>query len=481
MSRRPLWLTLVLSTALAGCNLAPKYVRPVPPVPAELPQGGIYPAAASDAPDITQVGWRDFFTDPRLVAVIDKGLENNRDLRAAAARVMQARAQFSVRRADRIPSLNASGSATFSNSSGAGGAGSAGGTGGATGVSPDQSIFSLSAGFSSFELDLFGRVANLSRAAQEQYFATQEAQRATRISLIAEIATAWLQMAADQDQLRISQATLATYDKTMQLSQARFKIGISSELEARQAETGFQGARADIAALQTRIAKDRIALDLLVGAPSPADLLPAGLGDARYTRDALTPNLSSEILLRRPDVLQAEHQLIAENANIGAARAAFFPKISLTGLLGTLSTALGGLFAGGSFTYSAGPSLSLPLFDGGRNKGNLDYARASQQLAVANYEKAIQTAFSEVADALAQRGTIDEQFAAQAARANAARIASRLSDARFRAGVDSYLVALDAQRSAYASEQQLVTTRQARALSLIDLYRRLGGGLDPVP
>ena len=467
---RSILALLALSTALAGCNLAPTYVRPVGAVPAALPSGGVYPPAATDAADVSRIGWRDFFTDPRLRSVIESGIANNRDLRIAAGNVLQARAQARVQRADLLPTVNATGSATFTNN--ATGAGAAGGTG-----STDVEIYSVNAGVSAFEADLFGRVRNLSRAAQEQYFASEEAQRATRISLIAEIATAWLTMASDQDQLRISRQTLAAFEETRRLTSEQFRIGVASELEARQADTNYQSARNDIAALTTRVAQDQNALNLLVGTTVPADQLPDGLGAGAATRDALPGGISSDVLLRRPDVLQAEHQLIAENANIGAARAAFFPTISLTATVGTISTALSGLFGGGSFTYSAGPSIGLPLFDGGRNRGNLDYAKASQQVAVATYEKAIQTAFREVADALAQRGTIDEQVSAQSARANSAQVAARLSDARYRAGVDSFLVALDAQRTAYAAQQQLVTTRLSRASNLIELYRSLGGGL----
>ena len=292
------------------------------------------------------------------------------------------------------------------------------------------------------------------------------------------LAAAWLTIAADQDQLALSQQTLGAFADTLRLTTAQFRIGVKSELEARQAETNYQAARNDIAVLQTRIAQDRNALDLLVGQPVEAALLPTELGDARAAIDVLPTDLSSTVLLRRPDVLQAEHQLIAQNANIGAARAAFFPTISLTAALGTISTALSGLFGGGSFTYSAGPAVSLPLFDGGRTRGNLDYARASRQAAVAAYRKAVQTAFREVADALAQRGTIDEQIAAQSARANAAQVAAGLADARYRAGVDSFLTALDAQRTAYAAQQQLVATRLARGANLVELYRALGGGLN---
>jgi multidrug efflux system outer membrane protein len=492
MSRRSLLAALALATALSGCNLAPKYERPTGAVPPALPEGGVYPRAATDAPDVTAIGWHDFFLDARLRQVIETGLANNRDLRIAAGNVLQARAQYRVQRADLVPTTSLSGSATSTNNlTGAAGAGTGTGIGTGTGVgtgaggvasggstSSNLEIYSVNAGFSAFELDLFGRVRNLSRAAQERYFASEEAQRSTRISLIAEIATAWLAMAADQEQLRLSQETLRTFEQTLSLTRAQFRIGVASELEARQAETNFQGARNDIAVLQTQIARDQNALNLLVGTTVPAEQLPTGLGAETPTRDALPGDLSSQVLLRRPDVLQAEHQLIAENANIGAARAAFFPTISLTATLGTISTALGGLFGGGSFTYNAGPSLGLPLFDGGRNAGNLEYARASQQVAVATYERTIQTAFREVADALAQRGTIAEQVSAQAARAEAATVAARLSEARYRAGIDSFLVALDAQRISYAAQQQLVTTRQTRAGNLVELYRALGGGLN---
>jgi len=463
---------LASATALTACNLAPKYVRPIGAVPTELPEGGTYPTAASDAPDITKVGWRDFFVDARLRQVIEGALANNRDLRVAAANVLQARAQYRVQRADLLPSVSAGAGATYTNNV----AGASGGGGAA--ASGDLEIYSVNAGLSAFELDLFGRTRNLSRAAQERFFASEEAQRSARISLIAEVATAWLTLASDRDQLALAQETLKTFAQTLELTRAQFRIGVASELAARQAETSYQGARNDIAALHTRIAQDQNALNLLAGAPIAAELLPDGLGEGRVTADALPGDLSSQVLLRRPDVLQAEHQLIAENANIGAARAAFFPKISLTATLGTMSTALSGLFAGGSFTYSAGPSASLPLFDGGRNAANLAYAKASRDAAVASYEKAIQSAFREVADALATRGTIGEQIAAQDARAEAARVAAKLSDARYRAGVDSFLTALDAQRTAYAAQQQLQTTRLARAGNLVELYRALGGGME---
>ena len=476
---------LVLSTALAGCDLAPKYLRPGLAAPAALPEGGVYPVAATDAADVTKIGWREFFTDPRLQAVIATALANNRDLRIVAGNVLQARAQYRVQRADLVPTTTASAGATYSNSAtGTGGAATSGTTGTGTGTGPGPGatssnfeFYQVNAGFSSFELDLFGRVRNLTRAAQEQVFASEEAQRSTRITLIAETATAWLTMASDREQLRISRQTLKAFEETLRLTREQFRIGIASELEARQAETSYQTARGDIATLETQVAQDQNALNLLAGTTVPAEQLPGELGAGAATRDALPGDLSSQVLLRRPDVLRAEHQLIAEYANIGAARAAFFPTISLTATLGTIAPALAGLFGSGSFTYTGAPSASLPLFDGGRNKGNLDYARASREVAVATYEKAVQTAFREVADALAGRGRIDERAAAAQARADAAEVAARLSDARYRAGVDSFLVALDAQRTAYSAQQQLATTRLARASNLVELYRALGGGL----
>lgn len=470
MSRSLLIAMLASTTLLAGCNFAPKYVRPVGAVPATLPQTGVYPAAATDAPDISRVGWREFFVDPRLQAVIATGLENNRDLRIAAGNVLQARARYRVQRADQLPTIGASGGATFTNN--LMGVPAGGGSG-----STDLEIYSANVGVSSFEVDLFGRVRNLSRAALEQYFASEQAQRAARISLIAEIATAWLQLAADQDQLALSRSTLGAFEQTRTLTQARFRIGVASELEARQADTNYQGALNDIAALETRIAQDRNALELLVGAPVADGQLPDGLKEGSATLSFLPAGLSSEILLRRPDVLQAEHQLIAENANIGAARAARFPTISLTATLGTISTALSGLFGGGSWNYSAGPNVSVPLFNNGRVQSNIRLAEANRQVAIANYERTIQVAFREVADALAQRGTIDRQVSAQTQRAQSADVAARLSDARYRVGVDSFLTALDAQRTAYATQQQLVATRLARSTNLVELYRSLGGGL----
>jgi NodT family efflux transporter outer membrane factor (OMF) lipoprotein len=520
--KRSFFLATAVATLLAGCNLAPTYVRPVGEVPATLPQGGIYPVAPTDAADVSSVGWRDFFVDPRLREVIDLGLANNRDLRIAAANVLQARALYRIQRADRFPTVGASAGVTYSNniggfgSQGVGGTraigggtvgggtvgggtgvgtgtgtggsttggGTAGGNGSTTGAGAglsgggDTALFSLGVGVSAFELDLFGRVRNLSRAALEQYLATEEARRSIRISLIAEIASAYLAMAADGDRLQVAQRTLESFRQSLDLTRAQFRIGVASELEARQAETNYEAARNDIAALRTQIARDANALNLLAGITVPAPLLPDSLGARDYALANLPAGVDSAVLLHRPDVLQAEHQLIAQNANIGAARAAFFPTISLTAALGTISTSLGGLFGGNSRNWSVGPSASLPIFDFGRTRGNLRYTEASREAAVGTYERTVQTAFREVADALAERGTINEQVRAREARANAAAVAARLSDARYRAGVDSFLVSLDAQRTAYAAQLDLAATRLARQNNLVELYRSLGGGLN---
>ena len=460
---KKLMIALTGCVLLAGCSMAPGHVRPTGAIPAALPQGEAYRPATTDAPDVTALGWKDFFLDPKLRDVIALGLENNRDLRVAMANTLQARAQYRSQRADLVPAVSTSASASYSNL--------------ALSTGTTQS-YALNAGLSSFEIDLFGRVRSLTRAAQEQYFASQEAQRAARITLIAEIAAAYVTLAADKDQLRISREVLESYRQSVELTGAQFHNGVSSELALRQADTNYQSARNDIATRQTQIAQDINALNLLVGKTLPDDLLPQGLGAKDYTVPDLPANLSSAVLLRRPDVLQAEHQLIAQEANIGAARAAMFPTISLTSTLGTLSSGLSGLFKPNSDSWTVSPSATWTIFDAGKRRANLRYYEAGQQAAIATYEGTLQTAFKEVADALATRGTIDEQVSARTARANSADVAARLSDARYRAGVDSFLTTLDSQRTAYSARQDLLTTRLARINNLIEIYRYLGGGLN---
>lgn len=461
-----------LTLALAACDMAPKYVRPDLPVAPTVPAGQVDGAAqaAGQGPVVSaDTAWKDFFTDPRLVRVIQTALDNNRDLRIALANVEQARAQYRVQRADLLPTAAASGSATFQDQPFAQGVGGA--------ASGRTDIYSASVGVSAWEIDLFGRVRNLTKAAQESYFASVENRNAAQTALIAETATAWLTMAADQERLRIARELEKAFGQTLQLTQARFDKGVASELEVRQAQTSYDSARSDIASASTLVAQDRNALELLAGAALPVEDLPTALPAGDVTLADLPADLPSTLLLRRPDIAAAEHQLKGANANIGAARAAFFPRISLTAALGTMSVGLSNLFKSGSDYWSVAPSASLPIFDFGRNQGNLRYARATYDAMVATYEKSVQTGFREVADALARRFTMTAQLEAQTSLRDAARKGYQLSDARFRAGVDDFLTTLDAQRTLYGAEQALVATRLTRASNMVELYRAIGGGL----
>ena len=494
-------LTFAAGLTLAGCNLAPKYLRPELSVPAATPVGPAY--AATDAAGAimpADTAWEAFFTDDRLRRVIRTALENNRDLRVSVANVAQARALYRVQRADLFPTLGVSGSATYQKSPfGAIGGGAAGGTGtggtgtggtgtggtggGGTGVgagvasSGRTDIYSANVGVSAWEIDLFGRVRNLTQSQQEQFFAAEENRNAAQVSLVAEIATQWLTMAADQDRLKIARDTERAFGQTVKLTQDRFRIGIASELEVRQASTSYDQARSDISEATTLIAQDQNALNLLAGTALTADMLPARLETTSSTLENLPSNLPSEVLLRRPDIASAEHQLIAANANIGAARAAFFPNISLTAAFGTISLGLSNLFGSGSQNWSVAPSISQTIFDFGRNKGNLRYAQATRDAAVATYERSIQTGFREVADALARRGTIGAQLQAQTSLRDNAAGAYRLSELRFRAGIDTFLNTLDSQRALYSAQQSLLATRLTRDANSVELYRSLGGGV----
>lgn len=483
---RPFTISLLLASAsaLGGCNLAPTYVRPSMPVSATLPTGGVYDTARSEAAvRPVDVAWQDFFTDPKLRGLIALSLENNRDLRIAVANVAQYRAQLGAQRADLFPSLSASGSATYQKNSasqfgGLGGGAGGGGTGGAlVSSSRRNDIYSASIGVSAWEIDLFGRVRNLTDEAFNKYLSSQDARNASRVTLIADVANAYLTMAADQDALRIAQDTAKAFGDTLALTRQRFAIGVSSELDVRQAQSSYDSARAQIAQSSTLVAQDQNSLTLLVGTSPPVELLPTGLPAQGATIEALPAGLSSDVLLRRPDIAEAEHNLRAANADIGAARAAFFPQISLTATLGTLSLGLSNLFASGNGNWSVAPSVTQTLFDFGRNKNNLRYSEASRDVAVAQYEKAIQTGFREVADALARRGTITAQIEAQTSLRDAAAVSYKLSEARFRTGIASFLDTLDSQRTLFSAEQTLVTTRLTRQTNLVELYRSLGGGL----
>lgn len=465
---RTLALALALSFTGAACTMAPRYERPDAPIPDAWPSGAAYSTSQASERTAADIPWRDFIRDNKLQQVIEQALQNNRDLRGTLANIQSARAQYRIQRADLFPRVNGDVSATRSKN-----------VGQFTGTSTpfEQEIYTASVGLSAFEIDLFGRVRSLSNAALESYLATEAAGRATRISLIAETASAYLTLAADNTQLALSQRTLESAQRTMEITRKRLEAGVSSRLDLRQAETVYQQARADLASTRALIAQDRNALELLAGSSIADSLLPAELPSEHDWLADVPAGLSSSVLLQRPDVLQAEYQLKSANANIGAARAAFFPSLSLTASTGLASTELSDLFSNGARIWSIGPSLALPIFNGGANVANLAYANAQRDLFVSQYELAIQTAFREVADALAVRGTIQEQLDAQRALVDAAADSYQLAEARYSKGVDSFLNTLDAQRSLYNAEKSLVSARLTASDNAVTLYRVLGGGL----
>jgi multidrug efflux system outer membrane protein len=466
-------LTLVAAAALGGCSLMPAYQRPVAPVPAAYPLARGSDAAADAATSATtaaDIGWRDFFADPRLRQLITLALDQNRDLRVAVLNIEKSRAQYRIQDAASLPTFNATGSGNSSRSP------ADLSTTGLAGVSHQ---YSATLGFSSYELDLFGRVRSLNAQALQQFFASEEARRSTHISLVAEVANDYLTLAADQERLKLAQRTLQSQRDSYSLTRRKAGLGVASDLDLRQAQTTVESARVDVAGYTSQIAQDRNALTLVVGTTIPEALLPTGLDDALAalgSRGDLPAGLPSTLLQRRPDVLQAEHQLEAANANIGAARAAFYPRISLTADAGTASSALSGLFKAGSGSWTFAPQIILPIFDGGSNRANLDLAMVDRDIYVAQYEKAIQTAFREVADGLAVRDTVQAQLDARNALVEASAEVYRLSGERFQRGADSYLQLLDAQRSLYAAQQNLIGTQLTRIGNLVTLYKALGGG-----
>jgi len=452
-------LAVLLSTGLlAGCSLEPTYVRPVPAAPATWPVGSAYPpASAQPGPSLS---YRDVFRDPHLQAIIDRALSGNQDLRAAMANVEIARAQYRVQRADQLPHVSAT-----------------------AGTSQDRAhgdtsrSYEADVGVSAFELDLFGRLRSLSHAAQQDYLASEAGARAARLTLVAETAGAYLALAADRSLLAVAEETAASARKTVELTQARLSGGVAPRSDLSQAQTILDQARSDRAELTTQVAQDRNALELLVGGPVADAELPASIESLDGTLAEVPAGLDSHILLGRPDVEEAEHRLQATYAQIGAARAAFFPSISLTALAGVASPQLAALFSGGS-TWQLAGAAALPLFDGGANRAGLAQAKGERDLAVAQYQKAIQIAFREVADALARRGTIKDQLAAQTSLETAANENYTLSVARYREGVDPYLNTLDSQRTLYSARRTLAAARLEAAQNLVDLYLSLGG--DPL-
>jgi len=466
----PALLALSAALLLGGCvNLAPGYERPAAPVPERYPDtpadtSAEVPAEGTAASD---VGWRNFFADARLLGLVELALDNNRDLRVAVLNITQARAQYRIQDAATLPALSANGSSTATRTP----AGLSG-----TGEAVTSHQYSATLGVSAYELDLFGRVRNLSAQALEQYLSTEEARRSTQISLVAEVATAYLTWGADLERLELARETLRSQSDTYALTKRRFELGSASALTLRQVQTSVDSARVDVARYTGQVAQDRNALALLLGAPVPEALAPQALGDSLNALPELPAGLPSALMLRRPDLLQSEHQLKAATANIGAARAAFYPRISLTASAGSGSGELSGLFKGGSGSWTFLPQISLPIFDGGANRAGLDNAVAGRDIALAQYEKAIQSAFREVADALAQREALSGQLQAQQSLVEASGDALKLSDARFARGVDSYLDVLDAQRTWYGARQTLIGMRLSRLTNGVTLYKALGGG-----
>lgn len=449
---------LAASLALAGCaSMAPTYERPAAPVAAQWP---VLQTTTADA-RAADLGWREFFTEPRLQSLIEQALANNRDLRVAVLNVERAQAQYGVQQADRLPTVNTGAGQTATRAPG--------------GNITRQ--YTATLGISAYELDLFGRVRSLNDAALQQYLATDDARRGAQISLVAQVAGSYLTLAADQERLRLAEQTLLARQDGLRLTQRLQGAGVASTLDLRQAEISAEQAQTDLASLTAQVAQDRNALALLVGQPVGAEQLPAAGTDAPVTQQAeLSAGLPSDVLLTRPDVQQAERTLQAANANIGAARAAFFPRISLTASAGTASTALDGLFRSGSGLWSFMPQVSLPIFDAGRNQASLKVAEVDRDIALAQYEKSIQSAFRDVADALAQRATIGQQVASQQRLVAQTQDALRLAEARFRQGVDDRLATLDAQRTLYAAEQGLINARLAQQVNRVTLYKVLGGG-----
>lgn len=467
---KPLITALALATSLfvSGCAmLEPRVPEAEPAIAVEWPLPPTTSADTASAPaglaattqSVADVGWRDFFVDPKLEQLIDLSLQNNRDLRVAVLNVERARSQYRIQRADRMPSLAIGADMVRTG-----------------GDAPVTETYSADLGIAQFELDLFGRVRNLSHAALQRYFATEESQRSAQLALISQVANIYLTLSADRELLRIAEATLQSQQASYDLTRKRYELGALSALELNQSRTVVETARSDVARFAGQVAQDTNALTLLVGATIDPTLLPEAFEPQVSGLGALPAGVPSDVLLRRPDVMGAEHELLAANANIGAARAAFFPSISLTGSVGSASNELSGLFESGNSVWTFMPQITLPIFQGGRLRANLGVATADRDIALAQYEKSIQTGFREVADALALSKTLADQRLAQEALLEAATRSHELSQARYDAGRDSYLILLDAQRTLYAAQQSLVATLLAEQANRVTLYKVLGGG-----
>ena len=491
-------LTLILLAALTGCTLEPHYARPAPAVSPQWPEitdrypdaGGVAPSDATlrdtAAVRAADIGWREFFTDLRLQKLIETALQHNPDAQVAALNIAAARAQYRIQRADLFPKISAVATEEVEKFPSAvapiASTRSAGGTGiGSTPVdaagSGEFRFFEVGIGFTSYELDLFGRIRSLNHARLQQYLGYVETRRSAQISLVSEVANAYLTLLADQNLFQITQDTLSSQRESLKLIKMSFDGGVATALDLHQAETTVATAQANLAQYRREVAQDENALVVLLGAPMPADL-PAGheLDEEKLLTDHLPEGVPSDVLTRRPDILAAEHNLIAGNANIGAARAAFFPSILLTGNYGTASTQLSGLFQTGSTSWTFSPQISLPIFAAGANVASLDLAKVQKNVLIVQYEQSIQNGFREVADALAGRATLDSQLEADQALVEAAGESFRLSNMRFTNGVDNYLAVLDSQRSLYTAQQSLIAVKLTRLQNLVTLYKALGGG-----
>ncbi|QGN55902.1 efflux transporter outer membrane subunit [Novosphingobium sp. Gsoil 351] len=456
------------AAALAGCSLAPPYRQTALPVPLGWPSGDAY-LAQSLAP-LPRYDYRQVFADPRLLTLIEEALANNQDVAHAVANIAAARARYRIQRADRLPQLDASlGARRSDGGSSPGNAGTGNPSGGSA-----RSSFTADLAVTGYEIDLFGRARSLTDAARDRYLASDSAAQAVRLALVADVADAWLNHAADQSLLGVAKDTVATQGKVVELTRKRLDGGIAPRTDLRQAELTLHTAEADVAVQTTAIAQDVNALQLLVGAPIDPALLAASISDASARLADIPAGLDSTVLLRRPDVVEAEYNLRAANGDIGAARADLFPRISLTGLFGFASDALGALFTGGAFNWSGAADLAYPIFRAGAGKANVALSEAQRDALLATYRKAIQTAFRDVADALARRGTIDAQIAALAANQTAAADNAHLAELRFRGGIDSYLTSLTAQQALYSTRRALVAGQFVRATNRADIYRAVG-------
>jgi multidrug efflux system outer membrane protein len=439
------------------------------PVPATWPESAASQADAPSALAAANTKWQEFFTDQALQAVIALALENNRDLRKAALNIEKVQALYRIRRSEQFPTVNASATGDLLRVPSMT----------VAGFSIPQAMtvqeYTVNLGVASWELDLFGRVRSLKRAALENFLATEQTRSATQIALVAAVANGYLTLAGDRENLRLAQETLKTQRASYELILGSRNMGIASDLDLRQAQSQVEAAQVDIARYTGQVALDENALNLLVGTPVSASLLPTELGSDQALKD-ITPGLPSEVLLRRPDILAAEHQLKAEYANIGAARAAYFPQITLTGSGGLMSSQLHDLFQGNPTTWIFAPQVALPVFDMGARKANVKVAQVDRDIAITEYEKAIQSAFWEVSDSLSLRTRLMEEQTAQQSLVNTLEETYRLSEARYKTGIDNYLSVLVAQRSLYAAQQTLVILRLSRLSSLVTLYKVLGGG-----